>query len=141
MELLGVLLTAPVMFVVALAYCAVLDRLVASHERAGTAFVRASLVILGLIGAEFAVLASVGAVRARAAMGPGFSTVHLALFVLGTPALANVLALRVAPGRSARWLVVAPLCAIFAIALLLMQIHVAEALYGVDNTGGPFGRS
>jgi hypothetical protein len=37
-----------------------------------------------------------------------------------------------------RWYVVAPLCAVFAVGLVLMQYSVAEALYGIDGTEGPF---
>ncbi|MCE9583723.1 MAG: hypothetical protein K8T20_14665 [Planctomycetes bacterium] len=133
MELYGILLAGPAAFIAAIVYCTFLDWFLADRPRASKAFFRVSLIVLGLIGAEVAVLAAVGAVRVRGTLGPGFEAVHLVLVILGTPALANALALRLTPGVVARWFVVAPLCAIFAVALILMQFHVHESLYGIEE--------
>jgi hypothetical protein len=82
-------------------------------------------------------LVTIGAVRSRAIIGPAFYAAHFALFILGTPALANVLVLW-PPKGVVRWFWAVPICAVFAVALVLLQYGVSEALYGVEGTGGPF---
>jgi hypothetical protein len=85
---------------------------------------------------EVVLLAVIGAVRARTLLGPGFYALHLIMFFLGTPALANIPLLR----RRAlgRWYWVVPICTLFAFVLVLLQIGVSEALYGIDGFDGPF---
>ena len=82
-------------------------------------------------------LATIGAVRSRGAIGPAFYAVHIALFFLGTPALANALVLRKRGGMR-RWYWAVPACTLFAFALVLLQYGVSEALYGIDGMDGPF---
>lgn len=95
----------------------------------------ASFVVLVVFVVEIALLATVGAVRSRAAIGPLFYSAHLMVFFLGVPALANVLVLR---RNVKRWYVAVPLCTLFALVLVLMQYGVSEALFGIDGDGGPF---
>jgi hypothetical protein len=64
--------------------------------------------------------------------------VHLAIFVLGTPSLANVIILRNSRATLRPWWWAVPVCTVFAVALILLQYGVSEALYGVDGTDGPF---
>ena len=78
------------------------------------------------------------AVRVRELAGPWFYAVHLLLFVLGTPALANVIVLRPRPKYFRGWFVAVPLCTVLAFGLVLMQYVVSEALYGIEGQDGPF---
>ena len=87
---------------------------------------------------EVLLLVTVGAVRARTILGPRFYAAHVALFFLGTPALANILVLRKGAGLLSRWYTAVPLCTGFALVLVLLQYGVSEALYGIDGDNGPF---
>jgi hypothetical protein len=87
---------------------------------------------------EVLLLATLGAVGSRAFVGPAFYVVHVVFFLLGTPALANVLLLRSPEPLLRRWYVAGILCTAFAVCLVLLQYGVSEALYGIDGTNGPF---
>src|SRR5918995_6046106 len=86
---------------------------------------------------ELLLLATLGAIRARAMLGPGFYAAHVLLFFVSTPALANALILRKRTGLVGRWYVAVPLCTLFALFLVLLQYGVSEALYGIDGGDGP----
>ena len=73
-------------------------------------------------------------VRSRALFGPGFYVVHLALFFLCAPALANLLVLR----HRERWYFVPFACAGLALFLVLLQYGVSESLYGINGDDGPY---
>ena len=72
-----------------------------------------------------------GAVRSRAILGPGFYVVHLILFFISVPSLANLLVLRQRRGFVASWYIAAALCTMLAFFLVLLQYSVSEALYGI----------
>ena len=140
MEIFGILLSVPVAFVASAIYVFFL-----SNEVVGTGILRRAMLIAsaGVLIAfvlEVLILLTMGAVQARTLFGPSFYVVHVILFFLGTPALANVLVLRQRPGHLARWYAAVPLCTVFAFVLVLMQYGVSEALYGIDGQGGPFGK-
>jgi len=94
--------------------------------------------VLAAFAVEVGLLATLGAVRSRAAVGPGFYVAHSVLFFLGTPALAQVLVLRRRPGIPGKWYVAAILCSAFAVVLVVLQYAVSEALYGINGTDGPY---
>jgi hypothetical protein len=89
---------------------------------------------------EWLLLASVGVLRLRAALGPAFEVLHLALFLLALPALVQLLVLSRPVSAVSRSLVVGALAAVVALPLVLTQYGVSEALYGVDGSGGPYGK-
>jgi hypothetical protein len=140
MELLAIVLSGPVAFVVSLAYALVLTKAVARFPRVSRGICWASAVVLFALAAELVLLLRLGAVGSRGALGPAFYPAHVLIFLLGTPALANVLVV----GRWAifrrRWYLAAPLCAVLAVGLVLLQYHVSESLYGMDGMGGPYGK-
>ena len=135
MEIFGIILSVPVAFVASLLYCFLLAKIVRRWSLVSHLLRWASLVVLVVFVVEIALLATVGAVRSRAAIGPLFYPAHLMVFFLGVPALANVLVLR---RNVKRWYVAVPLCTLFALVLVLMQYGVSEALYGIDGDSGPF---
>ena len=138
MELFGIVFSIPVAFVMSMSYCALLAKVVSRFEPLRRFLYIASLCVLALFLIELIMLVSIGAVRSRAVVGPGFYVAHLALFFLGTPALANTLVLRVRTGPLGKWYVAGVLCTVFAVFLVLLQYGVSEALYGVDGTNGPY---
>ena len=132
MELVGIILSVPVAFVANLVYSYLLARFVVRVDWLRKIMWVASVALLVLFAAEIALLVTIGPVRSRASIGPAFYLTHLAIFLLGTPALANVLILRFR-STTFRWYWAVPLCTLFALVLVLLQYGVSEALYGIDG--------
>jgi hypothetical protein len=67
------------------------------------------------------------------------------VFVFAIPALANLLVIRIGRSTAKRgigtWFVVALLCGALALPVVLTQYGVSEALYGIDDEGGPYGHA
>jgi hypothetical protein len=100
----------------------------------------ASWIVLAGIFIEWALLLLRGAVETRVLVGPVFYPAHLIVFVLGTPALINVLVLPSPYSRRARWFRTVPVATVLAFILVVQQYSVFEALYGIDGEGGRFSR-
>ncbi len=132
MELFGIALSIPVAFVASMLYCFFLDRVVVKFEQPRRWLWFTSSLVLAFFAAELVMLVTLGAVRSRAILGPSFYVVHLILFFLGVPALANVLVLRQRRGFVASWYIAGTLCTITAFFLVLLQYSVSEALYGIE---------
>jgi hypothetical protein len=132
MELFGIALSIPVALVASMLYCFFLDRVVlkSDHPRRWLRFT--SYFVLAFFAAELVMLLTLGAGRSRAILGPGFYIVHLILFFISVPALANVLVLRQRRGFVASWYIAGALCTIFAFFLVLLQYSVSEAFYGIE---------
>jgi hypothetical protein len=77
----------------------------------------------------------------RATIGPAFFPIHSVLFFLAVPALANLLMIKKAGTILGSWPIVALLCSALSLPVVLTQYGVAEALYGVDGAGGPYGQA
>lgn len=139
MEMFGIVLSIPVAFVACLVYCLILAKVVVHIELLRRAMWAISLGVLMLFAIEVTLLVTLGAVRSRGFIGPTFYVAHLALFLLGTPALANLLVLW-KPRGILRWYWAVLICTLFAFGSVLLQYGVSEALYGIDGTEGPFSR-
>jgi hypothetical protein len=137
MELFGIILSIPVAFVASVVYCFFLAKIIIRVDLLRRFMWAASVGVLLLFAVEIVLLVTIGAVRSRASIGPGFYVAHLAVFFLGPPSLANVLILR-NPRSPFRWYWAVPACTVFAFALVLLQYGVSEALYGVEGSDGPF---
>ena len=138
MELLGILLSIPVAFVASSFYCLFLVRYISRFERVSRWLRFASCIVLGLFSVEIVLLVTLGAVRSRGVLGPGFYVAHLFFFFLVTPALANLLVLRSGRGFLSKWYVATVVCTVFAFFLVLLQYDVSERLYGIDDENGPY---
>ena len=138
MELLGIVLSVPVAFVASMLYCLVLAKVISKWIAFSRLIRRASYVLLTLFFVEILLLVTMGAVRSRGLLGPAFYVAHMVFFFLCTPALANVLVLQQKRTIVARWWVAGLICTAFAFCLVMLQIGVSEALYGVDGKGGPY---
>jgi len=138
MEVFGIILSVPVAFLANLVYCFFLSRVVVRRETLRRLMWRVSIGVLGGFAIEVILLSTLGPIRARALLGPGFYVGHSILFFLGAPALANGLVLYKGPKRPVAWYAAVPFCTVFAFVLVLLQYWVSEALYGIDGTNGPF---
>jgi len=138
MELFGIILSVPAAFVASTIYSFLLANIVLRLEPLRRLMFAVSVAVLAAIALEATLLVTLGAVRVRELAGPWFYAVHLLLFVLGTPALANVIVLRPRPKYFRSWFVAVPPCTVLALGLVLMQYAVSEALYGIDGHDGPF---
>jgi hypothetical protein len=96
----GILFSIPASFVASLVYCFLLAKFVVRLEPLSRLMWHVSVGVLIGFGAEILLLVTLGAVRARELLGPGFYVGHVVLFFLGAPALANILLLRRRPKRS-----------------------------------------
>jgi hypothetical protein len=137
MELFGIILSIPVAFVASVVYCLLLAKIIIRVDPLRRLLWVVSVGVLSLFAVEILLLVTIGAIHSRESIGPVFYPAHLAVFCMGTPALANVLILR-NPRSTFRWYWAVPACTIFAFALVLLQYGVSEALYGVEGTNGPF---
>ncbi len=139
MELLGLIFAVPIAGLASAIYAWGVLRLVV--PRTGLASVLRALSWLPLFVtlSELAFVGAVGPVAARSIVGPAFMAIHSA-FLVAPPALVNVLLLYRRPPswRRTAFAVVASWGLCFG--LLLFNIVVSEALFGIDGSGGPFGR-
>jgi len=138
MELFGIFLSIPVSFVACMLYSLLLSKFVYKFTILSRALRIISTVVLSLFAVEVVLLITIGAVKSRGILGPGFYVAHLIFFFLCPPALANVLVLRSKPGSLSRWWVAGTLCTILAFCLVLLQYGVSEVLYGIDGDNGPY---
>jgi len=141
MEILGIMLSVPVAFVCCTLYCLFLAKVVSKHNAPSRLLRTSSPFILALFLVELILLIAFGAVRSRGLLGPGFYLVHIILFSLGPPALANVLVLRTGNRPPRPWYLAAIVCTVFAFVLVLLQYSVSESLYGIDGDNGPYSLS
>lgn len=137
MEVFAIFLSVPVAFVANVLYCLFLAKVVIKSEDWSRLLRRCSWIVLSLFAVELVLLVTIGAARSRGILGPGFYLAHLAFFVLGPPALDNLLVLR-PRGVTSRWYVASVLGTVLAFFLVLLQYSVSEALYGIDGEGGPY---
>lgn len=136
MELFGLICAAPVAVAVCAGYAWGLAWLAPRLSAHMHTLRRLSLLLLIVAGVEIVGLLTVGAVRLRGTLGPAFTLWHGVAFVSAVPAMMNLLLLRQQPLRP-RWGVIL-FCAAIAGMLLVINIGVDEALYGIDGIGGPY---
>lgn len=137
METCGLLLAFPVAMAASIVYALLVRFLFSRSSAWSRLLVAGSAIVLALGAFELIAFAVKGIVGARAALGPSLVVLHDAVFVLAPPAVANVLALSRRPRLA--WPVVAVITFAVAIAMIFFNVHVSEALYGVDGVGGPYG--
>lgn len=135
MELFGLILSIPGAFLASVLYRYLLLIALSRWPRIAPVLNVASWFVLAVILVEWVLLLLRGAVETRMLVGPVFYPAHLITFVLGTPALINVLIL---PCPTARWFRTVPLATVLAFILVVQQYAVFEALYGIDGEDGRF---
>ena len=138
MEVFGILFSVPLAAVATLMYSVIVARVRWFNRGRPLAVIRRlSTLALVLIAAEILACSIVGAVQARAMIGPTFVVIHLMLFFLGVPSLSNLFVLG-KDDASERWKYAIVPCTALAFVLVMMNIYVSEALYGIDGQGGPY---
>jgi hypothetical protein len=145
MEVFGIFLSVPAAFITSSIYCLVLLKFVRKHDRFSRFLWMLSVPIIGLFAIEIIMLMALGVLESRRMLGPGFYVVHILIFFLGTPALANLFLLRrrsESLNKSKLGIIfsIATICAIFAFGSVLLQYHVSETLYGIDGENGPYSK-
>lgn len=138
MELLGLALAFPAVLVANIIYSALAQFLIRRNPGLRPWLVWPSWVVLGLVVADVALVATIGAVSSRRTFGPAYWALHLLVVFLGAPALANLM---LSPHHGAwyrRWYFVAGICFIVGMLLVFFQVSVGDALFGPDGIGGPF---
>jgi hypothetical protein len=138
MEIFALLLSFPGAVILSALYRVLLLKAISRFRWIPTLFAPASYIVLGLLAAEIILLAKFGAVRSRGLVGPSFAVAHAIVYLLGTPALANLLVFRGVSKATARWYVVVPLCSVLAWFLVFVEYDVSDQLYGPDGIGGPY---
>jgi hypothetical protein len=141
MEVFGIMASIPAALIATFLYRLFLIDFILSRDNIRKWFIFGSCVVLLGLLIEVILLSWLGAVRSRGLLGSGFSFAHFVIFVLGTPALANILVLRSRAAFLREAFVVVPLCTVLAFCLVLLQYRVSEELYGIDGQGGPYSRS
>lgn len=134
MELFGIILSIPAASIASAAYALALTWVLQRLSFLAAPLLIGSSVILVTFVIEAVLLLTHGAVRIHGAIGPAYFSLHLAIFLLGVPALANVLVLR---GQVKLPLTVT-ICTAFALILVLTQYGVSEELYGINADTGPY---
>lgn len=138
MELLGIALFIPLAALAFTAYAAIARGL---FERFGSLARIAggmSAAVLLVFVTELIAVGTFGVLRSREILGLPFLVAHSLSLLLAPPALANVLVLAMKSRRS--WYVASAAAACLAIGLLFLNIHISEVLYGIDGSGGPYGK-
>jgi hypothetical protein len=130
MELFGIILSIPAALIASSLYIALIRRLVGRFPSLCTPLILGGGAVLVTFTIEAVLLLTIGAVKSQALVGTVFYGVHLSVFFLGVPALANVLILRRRERVTIRRAIA--LCTVFAFILVLIQYNVTEALYGVE---------
>jgi hypothetical protein len=98
----------------------------------------ASVVVLAGLICEMLLIGTLGAVGARGRIGPAFWVLHLIVFWLGAPSVANFLVLSERLRFPGHRQVAGMAFGVMFFLLVLLQYHVYEELYGVDGRDGPF---
>ena len=139
MEIFGILLSVPAAFIASTLYAFLVRWLTSIYPWSLSPTIAVSIAVLVGLVLEWCILGAVGAQRSVEVIGPVFYPLHLVVFFLSIPALANILTLRKPGGGLWRSLVVGLLCAALALPVVITHIAVSETLYGIDGSGGPIG--
>ena len=139
MELFGLILAVPVAGFASAVYVWAVRRLVVPRSGLAGVLRALSWLPLSLTLSELIFVGAVGPVAARTIVGPAFMSIH-SLFLVTPPAFANVLLLYRRPPSWPRAALAVAVSSAIGVGLLLFNIVVSEALFGIDGSGGPFGR-
>src|SRR2546427_2578816 len=119
MELVAIFFAVPVAFVAACTYACLIRFVLRYRIVRRIALWVSAAVLVGLL-LEWVALVTMGALRSRAIIGAAFYPIHLVIFFLAIPALANLLVIKsAAGGRFGSSFVVALLCSALALPVVL----------------------
>jgi hypothetical protein len=139
MEMFGLICAAPVILVLTLGYSLVAWLLISRFKALSGILIVVSVIPVIFAFAEVIILAMAGPIWLRQAIGPIYWKLHFG-YALVPPSLLNLFLLPKAPAHWARVVVSVPIVCVIAFALILLHITVCVRLYGVEDSGGPFGK-
>jgi hypothetical protein len=140
MELIGLLLAAPLTLLTSLAYTALANALFRRWPTAGRVALPISCGVVALATIEILLFISIGAKSAFLYLHHAFTVLHFSVIFLTPPAIANIVlhfAAKRGAKESLRFIVGAGCCWFVCMAMLLGNIMVDEAIMGV-KAGRPF---
>jgi hypothetical protein len=138
MELFGMVLSLPASFIATAIYTFLLKWGLKHWPRLAKPVCWVSPIIVVLACLEGVGVVTVGTLKLRLVIGAAYYPLHEILFLLGVPALANLMQLQKRIPFFAKWYITAFACMIFAFGLVLLQYAVTDDLFGVDGQGGPY---
>ena len=138
MESFGIILSVPAAFISSIIYAVVLRKVTTKLPFLIFPLLWASVIVLMIGLLEFCSIATVGTISLREAVGGLHYPIHIGLFFLTLPALANIMRLQNRFCLLSRWYSIGSLCAVIGLCIVLQQYVVSEALFGVDGIGGPY---
>jgi hypothetical protein len=138
MELFGILLSAPFLFVISIVYAVLIRKVTDRWVILTKPILWMSSGIMVLFAIEAIAVVSAGTIEVRKAVGSLYYPVHLLLFFLTVPSIVNVMRLQRRIALVSKWYVIAPVCALLGLGIVLFQYVVSEALFGIDGMSGPY---
>ena len=132
MELLGLALAIPAVVVANVCYVLIVRFGFQRVPRLHRWLLGPSYLVLCAAIIDIALVASIGAVKAQTLIGPMFLVIHLVVFLLGAPSLANALVLSRYGFWTKKWYLAIAVCGAFGVFLVFFQVSVGEALDGVQ---------
>ena len=138
MELFGLIFSVPFIFVSSCLYLSFLKRIISFMPWITGIFLIPSIFIIILLVLEIIGVATVGTLNLRSFIGPIFYKIHTVIFFLAVPSLSNVMQLQKKFPILHNKLGIALVCTVYGLVVVLLQIGVAETLYGIDGNNGSF---
>jgi len=138
MELFGIVFSLPASFVATSIYTIILKQVLRHWTRLSKPIQWTSYLIVILVFFEVFGVAVLGTLKLRSVIGAPYYPLHLFLFVLGVPALANLLQLQKRIPVLSKWYLTAMICMVYAFGLVFLQYAVTDDLFGIDGQGGPY---
>ena len=138
MENFGILFAAAFGAIAAPTYCLVIDRLVRRSSILSQLVLAVAVSLLALFVVEVVLVMAGGVVSARELIGPAFFRIHLLLVASAAPSVGAALVLSSRHTVVSRWFVAAPISWVVGLVVIFFQISVADGLYGIDGTSGPY---
>ncbi len=140
MELFGIMFSVPVSFVVSSIYALIIKKITTKWTIVVVPIFWISGTILALLILEFFAVLTLGAIKLRETIGTLYYPLHIFLFFLFWPSLANLMGMQRRIAFLSKWYIIGITCAFLGLCVTLLQYLVSEALFGVDGMGGPYGK-
>jgi hypothetical protein len=140
MELFGIMFSVPVSFVVSSIYALIIKKITTKWTVLVVPIFWISGTILALLILEFFAVLTLGAIKIRETIGTLYYPLHIFLFFLFWPSLANLMGMQRRIAFLSKWYIIGITCAFLGLCVTLLQYVVSEALFGVDGMGGPYGK-
>ena len=130
MELFGIILSIPVVFIFSILYSAILNKILIKWNFLSEYVVWVSLIVISLFMIELILLTFFGASKLQHLSKNIYYTIHLVLFFLSLPSFINILKIKM--DYLDKWYYIGILAVIFAVFIIFIQISVSEILFRIE---------